>query len=74
MQLAARARDTGLPLTARMVFEHPTIRDLAAAVDSAGDASNDDAARHEPMTASGLTPDELTAVTALWTSSQDSAP
>src|SRR5439155_2435307 len=30
VQLAARARDTGLALTARMVFEHPTIRDLAA--------------------------------------------
>ena len=26
VQLAARARDAGLPLTARMVFEHPAIR------------------------------------------------
>jgi mycobactin peptide synthetase MbtE len=74
VQLAARARDTGLALTARMVFEHPAIHDLAAAVDGAGAAVDDGDTRHEPMTASGLSADELAAVTALWTSSQDGAP
>ncbi|AGL27832.1 peptide synthetase [Mycobacterium tuberculosis CAS/NITR204] len=29
---AARARDGGIPLTARMVFEHPVLCELAAAV------------------------------------------
>ncbi len=38
VQLAARARDTGLALTARMVFEHPAIHELAAAVDDADEA------------------------------------
>jgi mycobactin peptide synthetase MbtE len=74
VQLAARARDTGLALTARMVFEHPAIHDLAAAVDNAGEGPDGGDAHHEPMTASGLSADELTAVTALWTSSQNGAP
>jgi mycobactin peptide synthetase MbtE len=74
VQLAARARDTGMALTARMVFEHPAIHDLAAAVDGAGEAVDDGDTHHEPMTASGLSADELAAVTALWTSSQDGAP
>jgi mycobactin peptide synthetase MbtE len=74
VQLAARARDAGLALTARMVFEHPAIHDLAAAVDDAGEAAEDGDTHHEPMTASGLSADELAAVTALWTSSQDGAP
>ncbi len=39
VQLAARARDTGVALTARMVFEHPGLADLAAAIDAAGDAT-----------------------------------
>jgi mycobactin peptide synthetase MbtE len=74
VQLAARARDAGLALTARMVFEHPAIHDLATAVDDADEASDDGGAHHEPMAASGLSADELTAVTALWTSSQNGAP
>jgi mycobactin peptide synthetase MbtE len=73
VQLAARARNTGLALTARMVFEHPAVHDLAAAVDDAGDAPKDVDTHHEPMTASGLSPDELAAVTSLWTTSQDDA-
>lgn len=73
VQLAARARDAGLGLTARMVFEHPAIHELAARVDDAGDAPDDGDTHHEPMTASGLSADELAAVTSLWTASQDGA-
>jgi mycobactin peptide synthetase MbtE len=75
VQLAARARDVGVGLTARMVFEHPSIHDLAAAVDERRDEAPEDGdTHHEPMTASGLSADELAAVTALWSSSQDGAP
>jgi mycobactin peptide synthetase MbtE len=82
VQLAARARDCGIPLTARMVFEHPTIHDLAATVDDAdadaGAMSHSADSRHEPMAASGLSADELAAVTALFSSagpaSQDGEP
>ena len=34
VQLAARARDNGMALTARMVFEHPVLAELAAALDA----------------------------------------
>ena len=64
VQLAARARDTGVAMTARMVFEHPGLADLAAAIDRAGTVAAD--VRHEPMSASGLSPDELAALTAGW--------
>ncbi len=67
VQLAARARDAGVPLTARMVFEHPVLAELAAAVDAKvahADVSVD--AHHEPMAASGLSSDELAALTAGW--------
>jgi mycobactin peptide synthetase MbtE len=82
VQLAARARDCGIPLTARMVFEHPTIHDLAATVDDAdadaGAMPHSADSRHEPMAASGLSADELAAVTALFSSagpaSQDGEP
>ena len=75
VQLAARARDAGLGLTARMVFEHPAIHELAARVDDAGDVSPEGGdTHHEPMTASGLSADELAAVTSLWTASQDGTP
>jgi mycobactin peptide synthetase MbtE len=78
VQLAARARDAGIPLTARMVFEHPAIHDLAATVDNAEAAPQDSDAHHEPMAASGLSADELAAVTALFSSTgtalQDGAP
>nr|WP_101947390.1 non-ribosomal peptide synthetase [Mycobacterium sp. 3519A] len=74
VQLAARARDAGLALTARMVFEHPAVHDLAVAVDEAGDVPAESDTHLEPMTASGLSSDELAAVTALWTSSHEGAP
>ena len=67
VQLAARARDAWVPLTARMVFEHPVLAELAAAVDAKvahADVSVD--AHHEPMAASGLSSDELAALTAGW--------
>ncbi|MFS0897542.1 amino acid adenylation domain-containing protein [Mycolicibacterium litorale] len=77
VQLAARARDAGLKLTARMVFEQPTLHDLAAAVDdkaaAAGTAGDADTA-HAPMSASGLSPDELAALTASWSASRGDAP
>lgn len=66
VQLAARARDAGVPLTARMVFEHPELAELSAALDAkAGQAQVADT-RHEPMAASGLSADELAALTAGW--------
>ena len=70
VQLAARARDAGVPLTARMVFEHPELAELATAIDAkAGQAQVADT-RHEPMAASGLSDDELAALTAGWGTDQ----
>jgi mycobactin peptide synthetase MbtE len=78
VQLAARARAAGLAVSPRMVFEHPTPAQLAAALDALGDAGPDTAqdeapadTRFEPMTASGLSTDDLAAVTQLWSSSRD---
>jgi mycobactin peptide synthetase MbtE len=74
VQMASRARETGLSLTARMVFEHPVLADLAVAVDeraataTEGDqlgAESDDL-HHAPMSASGLSADELAELTASW--------
>jgi mycobactin peptide synthetase MbtE len=77
VQLAARARDAGLELTARMVFEQPTLHDLAAAVDdkaaTAGTTVDADIA-HAPMSASGLSADELAALTASWSASREDVP
>ena len=74
VQLAARARDAGISLTARMVFEHPAIHELAAAVDNTDGESESADAHHEPMAASGLSDDELAAVTEMFSASQDGAP
>lgn len=74
VQVAARARDAGLTLTARMVFEHPAIHELAATIDDAGSAPQAADIRHEPMAASGLSPGELAAVTSMFTTSRDGAP
>ncbi|BBY83018.1 amino acid adenylation domain-containing protein [Mycolicibacterium pulveris] len=74
VQVAARARDAGLTLTPRMVFEHPTVSELAAKVDEAGDTAPDADTHHEPMSTSGLSPEELAAVTSMWTASRDGAP
>ncbi|WP_036466835.1 phosphopantetheine-binding protein [Mycobacterium genavense] len=76
VQLSARARAAGLPVSPRMVFEHPTPAQLAAALDALGDGQTDaDAAaadtRFEPMAASGLSADDLAAVSQLWASSRD---
>lgn len=69
VQLAARARDAGMELTARMVFEHPAVAELAAAVDSGaggGSARVAEDTHHAPMSASGLSEDELSELTAAW--------
>ena len=67
VQLAARARDAGLELTARMVFEHPRLAELAAALDSGADqAAEPQDTHHAPMSVSGLSDDELSALTASW--------
>lgn len=73
VQLAARARDAGLTLTARMVFEHPTIHELAAKVDDAkvGGAPDEADTRHAPMAASGLSAAELAAVTSMFSASDE---
>lgn len=70
VQLAARARDAGLALTARMVFEHPVLAELAAAAEASGAGAGTESSaadtRHEPMAASGLSADELASLTAGW--------
>lgn len=72
VQLAARARDSGLELTARMVFEHPELAALATAVDcGAGQGEQREDVHHEPMSASGLSEDELAALTASWSNVGD---
>jgi len=78
VQLASRARAAGLAVSPRMIFENPTVQELAAALDSMGDAeaggeqSNGHAdTRFEPMSTSGLSPADLAAVTDLWSSSRD---
>ncbi|MBV8788366.1 MAG: amino acid adenylation domain-containing protein, partial [Mycobacterium sp.] len=78
VQLASRARAAGLAVSPRMIFENPTVQELAAALDSMGDAeidgeqSNGHAdTRFEPMSASGLSAADLAAVTDLWSSSRD---
>jgi mycobactin peptide synthetase MbtE len=80
VQLASRARTVGLPINPRMIFENPTVEQLAAAVDaleaSGNGASPDNGAdasesRFEPMTTSGLSATDLAAVTQLWSKSRD---
>ncbi|WP_242660844.1 non-ribosomal peptide synthetase [Mycobacterium alsense] len=73
VQLAARARDAGLPVSPRMVFENPTVQMLAAAVETAPRAGADDDSetRYAPMSTSGLSDDDLAAVTRSWAGSAD---
>ena len=71
VQLAARATAQGLALTPAMVFEHMTIAELAAAVDTAADqpaAESDSASAPQsaPMSASGLDADALAQLSASW--------
>jgi mycobactin peptide synthetase MbtE len=79
VQLAARGRDAGMKLTARMVFEYPTVHELAAAIDARSAADTQGAQgedrEHAPMTVSGLSAEELAELTASfatsWTAPQD---
>jgi mycobactin peptide synthetase MbtE len=83
VQLASRARAVGLAVNPRMVFENPTVEQLAAAIDelraldALGDADSADVlddsikTRFEPMSTSGLSPADLAAVTQLWSKSRD---
>lgn len=82
VQLAARARAAGLPVSPRMVFENPTVQQLAAALESgaavdpaSGDAVLDSGGadgaaeadtHHAPMSTSGLSAEQLAAVTQSW--------
>ncbi|QKU45120.1 mycobactin peptide synthetase MbtE [Mycobacterium avium subsp. paratuberculosis] len=78
VQLASRARAAGLPVSPRMIFENPTVQQLAAALDALGDNDSDGRlddqpadARFEPMSTSGLSASDLAAVTQLWSSSRE---
>jgi mycobactin peptide synthetase MbtE len=80
VQLASRARAAGLAVSPRMIFENPTVQQLAAALDALGDAQTDTESdgeatdtRFEPMSTSGLSSSDLAAVTQLWSSSREGA-
>ena len=67
MRVAAQARDAGLPLTPRMVFEHPVLEELAAVLDAKSEAETEpDDTHHAPISTSGLSADELAALTSSW--------
>jgi len=74
VQLAARGRDAGMKLTARMVFEYPTVHELAAAIEARSVAETQGAPgedrEHAPMTVSGLSAEELAELTTAWSTSQ----
>jgi acyl transferase domain-containing protein len=77
MQLTARVRAAGLPLIPQMIFEHPTVMRLAAALDNATDEAETEGVNRvvgedvscEPMSMSGLSPTELAALEASWPTS-----
>jgi len=67
VRVAAQARDGGMTLTPRLVFEHPVLHELAAALDAKSEAETDQEDTHyAPMSTSGLSPDELAALTSSW--------
>ena len=67
VRVAARARNAGLPLTPRMIFEHPVLHELAAALDAESEAETVPTDKHyAPMSTSGLAADELAALTSSW--------
>jgi mycobactin peptide synthetase MbtE len=67
VRVAAQARDGGLPLTPRMVFEHPVLHELAAALAATSQvAVEPDDTHYSPMSTSGLSQDELAALSASW--------
>jgi aryl carrier-like protein len=78
VRLAARVRAAGLPLTPQMVFEHPTVLQLAAALDEVKAETDcgsgafgivEDDVRYQPMSTSGLSPTQLAALQASWPTS-----
>ncbi|OBI37564.1 non-ribosomal peptide synthetase [Mycobacterium colombiense] len=78
VQLASRARAAGLAVSPRMIFENPTVQQLAAALDALGEEGtvieqNEQPTdtRFEPMSTSGLSPSDLAAVTHLFSSSRE---
>jgi len=81
VQLAARARAAGLAINPRLVFENPTVQQLAAALDALGEdaalieqAPEPADASFDPMSTSGLSEADLAAVKRLWSTSRDGRP
>ncbi len=74
VQLAARMRAAGLAVEPRTIFEHPTVAALSAAIDNGpgtlGDSHTD--TRHEPMSVSGLSANDLAALTSSWSKARPS--
>ncbi|MBD3933114.1 amino acid adenylation domain-containing protein [Streptomyces chumphonensis] len=70
VQLASRARARGLPLTAQMVFENPTVAELATACDEAAarsrEPSRSTATGRPGADASGLDQETLQALLGSW--------
>ncbi|MEB3067724.1 non-ribosomal peptide synthetase [[Mycobacterium] vasticus] len=66
VQLSARARAAGLQVDPRMIFEHPTFAELAAAVDTAKNSPEVADTAFAPMSVSGLSGDALADLTAAW--------
>ncbi|WP_373140915.1 type I polyketide synthase [Mycobacterium marinum] len=77
LKLAARLWSVSLPLTPQMIFEHPTVRQLAAALDvlvAGRDEKDGDTAvgamvekfNYQPMSLSGLSITELASLQASW--------
>lgn len=71
MRLAVRVRAAALPLTPQLIFEHPTVRQLAEALDGVvatdekecdGDFGVDNDARPQAMSMSGLSESQLAAL------------
>ncbi len=74
VQLAARMRAAGLTVEPRTIFEHPTVAALAGAIDDGEvgpDLSRPDT-RHQPMSVSGLSADDLAALTSSWSKARPS--
>jgi mycobactin peptide synthetase MbtE len=56
-----------MPLTPRMVFEHPVLHELAAELDAKSVAETEpEDTHHAPMSTSGLSAEELAALTSSW--------
>lgn len=67
VRVAAQVRDAGMPLTPRMIFEHPVLHELAIALDARSHAeTGSQTGHHAPMSTSGLSAEELAELTASW--------